>query len=88
MMPTCALFEHVTNAFDPRIESVRWLAGIIGENPSKYAKSPSIWNPVLQTIGLCALYITFDVPAKNLVGFVYSVRLDVLIKGLFLYLSF
>lgn len=81
MLNACSLFEHVTNAFDPRIESARWLAGIIGENPSKYARSPGIWNPVLQTLGVDAVYLPFDVPAQRLGGFIEAVRYDERIKG-------
>lgn len=76
MPHACTLQDMVTNRLDPRIESVRWIAGIVGENPSRYAKSPAIWNPVLAALGLGALYLPFDVPAQALRSFVEAVRYD------------
>ncbi|TAJ07422.1 MAG: shikimate dehydrogenase [Nitrospirae bacterium] len=81
MVKTCSLQDVVTNQLDARATSSQWLAGIVGENPSKYAKSPSIWNPVLQAIGLDAFYSPFDVASANLAAFVEAVRQDQRMKG-------
>lgn len=81
MPDTCTLQTIVTNHLDPRVETVRWIAGIVGDNPSRYAKSPSIWNPVLTALGMDALYVPFDVPAARLRSFVDAVRYDERVKG-------
>ena len=44
------------------------LAGIIGDRPSLYAKSPSLWNAVFKTLGLDATYLAFDVDEPKLKG--------------------
>jgi len=81
MLNTCTIQDVVTNRLDPRVDSVKWLAGIVGENPSKYAKSPSIWNPVLQALSLDAVYLPFDVEAKQLASFVEAARHEERLKG-------
>lgn len=81
MVKTCSLQDVVTNKLDARAASSKWLAGIVGENPSKYAKSPSIWNPVLKAIRLDAFYSPFDVESANLSAFVEAVRQDERLKG-------
>jgi shikimate dehydrogenase len=81
MLKTCSLHDVVTNKLDPRAASAKWLAGILGENPSKYAKSPTIWNPTLQALRLDAFYSPFDVEAAGLAAFVEAVRHDERIKG-------
>jgi shikimate dehydrogenase len=81
MPHTCTLQDHVGNQLDARVESARWVAGIIGENPSRYAKSPAIWNPVLQALGMDAVYLPFDIAANGLGRFVEAVRYDERIRG-------
>lgn len=81
MLSTGMLQDVVTNRLDPRAESAQWLAGIVGENPSKFAKSPSIWNPVLQGLDIDAFYSPFDVEAKQLAGFVEAARQEERLKG-------
>lgn len=81
MLSTGMLQDVVTNRLDPRAESAQWLAGIVGENPSKFAKSPSIWNPVLQGLDSDAFYSPFDVEAKQLAGFVEAARQEERLKG-------
>lgn len=81
MLKTCTIQDVVTNRLDSHMESMKWLAGIVGENPSKYAKSPSIWNPVLQALSLDAAYLPFDVEASQLASFVEAVRNEERLKG-------
>lgn len=50
------------------------LAGILGDRPSTYAKSPSIWNPVFRALGLDAVYIPFDVPNGSLRAVIDALR--------------
>jgi shikimate dehydrogenase len=81
MLNTCTIQDVVANRLESRMDSVTWLAGIVGENPSKYAKSPSIWNPVLQMLGLDAAYLPFDVETRQLPSFVEAIRHEERVKG-------
>ena len=44
----------------------RTFAAILGDRPSQYAKSPSIWNPTFKALGLDATYLPLDVPPGSL----------------------
>lgn len=68
------LQDCLSNTLEPRARTAQYLAGIVGENPSKYAKSPTIWNPVLERLGLDAVYLPFDVAAAQLEAFVEAAR--------------
>ncbi|WP_447972111.1 shikimate dehydrogenase family protein [Nitrospira sp. Kam-Ns4a] len=76
-----AIQDCLTNELDPRARRVRHLAGILGESPSRYAKSPSIWNPVLKSLRLDALYLPFDVEAGRLGDFVEAARREERLRG-------
>jgi len=78
---TTAIQDCVGNELDPRAGTVRHLAGIVGENPSRYAKSPTIWNPVLRKLGLDAIYLPFDVAAGRLADFVAAARAEERLRG-------
>lgn len=50
------------------------LSGSMGESPSKYSRSPAMWNAAFRDIGLDALHAPFDVRPENLAGFVEAAR--------------
>ena len=50
----------------PALSENAGLVGIIGDHPSAYAKSPLIWNPTFDALGINAMYLPFDVPAGHL----------------------
>ncbi|MEW6542395.1 MAG: hypothetical protein AB1411_02165 [Nitrospirota bacterium] len=81
MLKTLTIEDCLSNRLDPRARRAKRLAGIVGENPSKYAKSPSIWNPVLEAMGLETYYSPFDVEAGQLVAFVEAARHEERLKG-------
>lgn len=39
-----------------------YFAGILGRQPSRYSKSPGLWNAAFKEIGVKAIYVPFDVP--------------------------
>jgi shikimate dehydrogenase len=49
-------------------------AAILGDHPSRYAKSPSIWNPTFRALGLDVTYLAFDVEPDNLPEIVAALR--------------
>jgi shikimate dehydrogenase len=65
---------YLTNRLEPAAEAHRWVAGIIGDHPSQYAKSPSLWNPAFTALGLDAIFLPFDVEAYNLSSLVDVLR--------------
>lgn len=65
---------YLTNKFDPALAGAKRLAGIIGDCPSQYAKSPSLWNAVFQALNLDAVYLPFDVDEPELPGLVRALR--------------
>jgi shikimate dehydrogenase len=42
------------------------IAGIIGDSPSQYSKSPALWNAAFRHLGISALYLPFDVDGIHL----------------------
>ncbi len=42
------------------------MAGVIGENPSVYSKSPTLWNAAFVMLGLEAIYVPLDISANRL----------------------
>ena len=64
----------VGNALDSAAEERSLLCGIIGDHPSEYAKSPSIWNAAFGALGIDAAYLPFDVTAEQLPALVAALR--------------
>lgn len=55
----------IDNTLDLEAVGERFFCGIVGDRPSQYAKSPSIWNPTLSALGMDVVYLAFDVqPAR------------------------
>ena len=51
-----------------------WLSGLIGDHPSRYSRSPAIWNAAYRALGLDALYVPLDVTAAELPPLVAAIR--------------
>ncbi len=66
--------SNVSNRLDPLAGTRKWIAGIIGDRPSQYAKSPLLWNAAFSTLGLDAIFIPFDVEAPNLPALLEAIR--------------
>jgi len=41
------------------------IAGIIGDGPSQYSKSPNLWNAAFQRLAMDAIYLPFDTDAAQ-----------------------
>jgi len=48
--------------------------GLIGDHPSSYARSPRIWNPALDALGIDAAYVPLDVPSDRLAAVIDILR--------------
>lgn len=65
--------SRIENPIDAKLLA-RPFAAILGDRPSKYAKSPSIWNPTLRALAIDAVYLPFDVIGENLPRLVAALR--------------
>ena len=68
------LQPFVENRLDPSADSRSIVCGIIGDHPSEYAKSPSIWTAAFKDLEADAIYLPFDVTEQNLAGLVNALR--------------
>jgi shikimate dehydrogenase len=66
--------RYTSNRLDRSTGERKWLAGIIGDRPSQYAKSPSLWNKAFSELGLDAVFVPFDVEPNNLAPLVQALR--------------
>jgi shikimate dehydrogenase len=55
----------VSNSLNPSDIRGRFIAGIIGDSPSLYSKSPALWNAAFRHMGIDAVYLPFDVEATH-----------------------
>jgi shikimate dehydrogenase len=65
---------YLNNRLELRDGAHKWLAGIIGDRPSAYAKSPSLWNAVFRTLGLDGIFLPFDVDTSRLCPLLEVIR--------------
>ena len=56
----------IQNRLDRNAVGKKKIAGIIGDAPSHYAKSPSLWNAVFQALKMKAIYLPFDADHSSL----------------------
>lgn len=49
-------------------------AGVIGDSPSRYSKSPQLWNAAFQHLGLNSIYFPFDVDADQLENLLHALK--------------
>ena len=66
------LQPHVTNPL-PAV-SAAVVTGIVGDAPSRYAKTPPLWNGVYRELGWPAVSLAWDVLPEALPAFVAAVR--------------
>jgi len=64
----------VLNPIDPKARGARHLAGVIGEAPSHYSKSPQLWNAAFRELKIDALYVPLDLDESGIERFLTAVR--------------
>lgn len=69
-----AIQACIRNHLDEPAVDRKLLAGIVGDAPSHYSKSPSLWNRVFRDLGLEAVYLPFDVNEARLPEFVHALK--------------
>ncbi|MBJ28131.1 MAG: hypothetical protein CL776_04985 [Chloroflexi bacterium] len=66
--------ECISNQFEQGLDELDFICGIIGDQPSKYAKSPIIWTSAFKELGINAKYLPFDVKVENLESLVGALK--------------
>jgi shikimate dehydrogenase len=61
-----AIGRCLSNRLDATFAAGQSFAGVIGDAPSQYSKSPRLWNAAFRRLGIDALYLPFDVDGTRL----------------------
>jgi len=61
-----AIQACITNRLDSTVITNHLLAGVIGDAPSQYSKSPALWNAAFRLLGMNAIYLPFDIEGRRL----------------------
>jgi shikimate dehydrogenase len=69
-----ALQACIRNRLEIEASQAMRLAGILGDTPSQYAKSPLLWNRVFSNLQMDAIYLPFDVDDARLEAFARAMR--------------
>jgi shikimate dehydrogenase len=60
-----AIEKLIANSLDRFAVGEKSIAGIIGDGPSHYSKSPALWNAAFGDLAMNAMYLPFDVGAAH-----------------------
>lgn len=60
-----AMGRCLSNRLEGALISNRAFAGVIGDAPSHYSKSPRLWNAAFAHLGMNAVYLPFDVDGAH-----------------------
>jgi len=70
-----AIQNCITNRLDlTDLPHDDWIAAIVGDGPSRYSKSPALWNAGFAHFGIPAVYLPFDADASRLRDLVSVLR--------------
>jgi shikimate dehydrogenase len=69
-----AVQNCITNRLDLTGLTHNGFAAVIGDGPSRYSKSPALWNAGFAHFGIPAAYLPFDVDASRLRDLVSTLR--------------
>jgi len=60
------IHRQISNRLDGTSIAGKAVAGIVGDGPSHYSKSPALWNAAFTRLGMSAIYLPFDVDDGHL----------------------
>jgi len=69
-----AIQSCVANLLDESVVGMKAIAGIIGDGPSHYSKSPALWNAAFRRLGMNSIYLPFDVAAGRVGELIHVLR--------------
>src|ERR1043165_7358454 len=55
-----AIQKYISNSLSDVGPGEKAITGVIGDAPSRYSRSPSLWNAAFKELGLEAVYLPFD----------------------------
>jgi shikimate dehydrogenase len=64
----------IRNRLDRGAIGTKHLVAVIGDAPSRYSKSPSLWNAAFQELKMPAVYVPLDVDAAQLPALMTAIR--------------
>lgn len=64
----------IKNTLDPQLIGMKRIAGVIGDAPSNYSKSPSLWNAAFRALKMEAIYLPLDVGESRLSDLVRALK--------------
>ena len=76
-----AVQQYITNRLDAAVVSNKLVAGIVGDGPSQYSKSPALWNDAFRHLGMDAIYLPFDVDQAHVGGLLGVLKTNGLFLG-------
>jgi len=76
-----AIQACLTNPLDPPLPRHERIAGVIGAAPSRYSKSPPLWNAAFGLTGIDAAYLPFDIEKAKLPEFADVLRSAASVMG-------
>src|SRR5690242_11631828 len=56
-----AIEKCISNSLSAVSLGAKSMTGVIGDAPSHYSRSPSLWNAAFEELGLDAVYLPFDI---------------------------
>lgn len=69
-----AIHRLISNHLDEFAIGDMLIAGIIGDGPSHYSKSPALWNAAFSRLGMNAIYLPFDVDDAHVGALLNALR--------------
>jgi shikimate dehydrogenase len=69
-----AIHELISNRLDESAIGEKSIAGIIGDGPSHYSKSPGLWNAAFSRLGMNAIYLPFDVDDAHVGALLHALK--------------
>ncbi|MGH7886978.1 MAG: shikimate dehydrogenase family protein, partial [Candidatus Binatia bacterium] len=69
-----AIHKLIANRLDESAIGDKFIAGIIGDAPSHYSKSPALWNAAFRRLGMDAIYLPFDVESAHIGALLGALR--------------
>lgn len=64
----------IDNRLEPNDIGDRSIAGVVGDAPSHYSKSPALWNAAFRLLGMHAIYLPFDIRKNRLKDLTQAMR--------------
>ncbi|TMA13149.1 MAG: shikimate dehydrogenase [Deltaproteobacteria bacterium] len=71
----------ISNPLDRDIIGKKKIAGVIGDCPSRYSKSPALWNAAFDALNIDAVYLPLDVDEPHLPTLVEVLRKSERVMG-------